>query len=199
MARAIKIDSKVRTDKKYPAGFMDVISIEKTNDFFRLLYDVKGRFVLHKITKDEASYKILAVRNRAIGPKQIPYITTHDGRTIRYPDPSIRKHDSVRFDLKKGKIIDYIKFEPGSLAMVTAGSNVGRVGVIVSREKHMGSIDIVNLRDSLGHTFATRITSCCVIGKTTQPYISLPKGKGIRLTPAEERDKRLAAKRQGTV
>ena len=31
-------------------------------------------------------------------------------------------------------------------------------------------------------------------GKGNKPYISLPKGKGIKLTIAEERDKRLAAK-----
>jgi small subunit ribosomal protein S4e len=32
------------------------------------------------------------------------------------------------------------------------------------------------------------------LGKGNKPYISLPKGKGIKLTIAEERDKRLAAK-----
>merc|ERR1712076_109671 len=30
MARQIKVDGKVRTDSKYPSGFMDVISIDKT-------------------------------------------------------------------------------------------------------------------------------------------------------------------------
>tara|TARA_B100000513_G_scaffold176918_1_gene94023 strand:- start:188 stop:427 length:240 start_codon:yes stop_codon:yes gene_type:complete len=32
MQRAIKVDNKARTDSKYPAGFMDVVSIEKTNE-----------------------------------------------------------------------------------------------------------------------------------------------------------------------
>ena len=32
----------------------DVITIEKTNEFFRLIYDVKGRFAVHRITKEEA-------------------------------------------------------------------------------------------------------------------------------------------------
>jgi len=52
--RLIKIDGKVRTDTTYPAGFMDVITIEKTGEHFRLLYDVKGRFALHRITAEEA-------------------------------------------------------------------------------------------------------------------------------------------------
>ena len=33
----------------------DVISIEKTSENFRLVYDVKGRFAVHRITPDEAS------------------------------------------------------------------------------------------------------------------------------------------------
>ena len=32
----------------------DVISIEKTNENFRLLYDVKGRFTVHRIKPEEA-------------------------------------------------------------------------------------------------------------------------------------------------
>jgi small subunit ribosomal protein S4e len=33
---------------------MDVITIEKTGEQFRLIYDVKGRFAIHRITDDEA-------------------------------------------------------------------------------------------------------------------------------------------------
>ena len=47
------------------------------------------------------------------------------------------------------------------------------------------------LQDSIGHTFATRMGYIFVIGKGSKPYISLPKGQGIKLTTAEERDKRL--------
>merc|ERR1711862_1035285 len=45
--RLLKVDGQVRTDKTYPAGFMDVISIEKTAENFRLIYDIKGRFTVH--------------------------------------------------------------------------------------------------------------------------------------------------------
>ena len=40
-----QVDGKVRTDPKFPAGFMDVIQVEKTGENFRLIYDVKGRSV----------------------------------------------------------------------------------------------------------------------------------------------------------
>lgn len=38
-------------------------------------------------------YKLCKVRKVQTGPKGIPFLVTHDGRTIRYPDPLIK----VRF------------------------------------------------------------------------------------------------------
>ena len=134
----------------------DVISIEKSGEHFRLLYDVKGRFTIHRITAEEATYKLLKVRKVAIGNKGVPYIVTHDGRTIRYPDPLIKVNDTVRFDIEQGKLSDFVKFDTGNLAFITGGRNRGRCGVITHREKHVGGFDIVHVKDSLERTFATR-------------------------------------------
>jgi len=188
--RLIKIDNKVRTDATYPAGYMDVISIEKSGEYFRLLYDVKGRFVIHRITQEEASYKLLKVRKTALGARGVPYIVTHDGRTIRYPDPAIRVNDTIKFDLETGKIADFVKFDTGNVVMITGGRNMGRVGVIVHREKHIGGFDIIHVKDVMDRTFATRATNIFIIGQGAKSWISLPKGKGIKHTIAEERDQK---------
>jgi len=190
MQRLIKVDGKARTDKTYPAGFMDVIGIEKTNEFFRLLYDVRGRFAIHRISADESQYKLARVKQVAMGQKKVPYLVTHDGRTIRYPDPSIAAMDTVKVELETGKISDHIKFETGNLAMVNGGKNTGRVGIIVSREKHQGSFDIVHLKDASGSVFATRLGNVFVIGKGSRPLVSLPKRKGLKKTILEEREDR---------
>jgi hypothetical protein len=50
----------------------------------------------------------------------------------------------------------------------------------------MGTVDIVHVKDSIGHQFATRLTNVFVIGSGKKPLVSLPKGKGIRLSIAEE-------------
>ncbi|XP_068920563.1 small ribosomal subunit protein eS4-like isoform X2 [Petaurus breviceps papuanus] len=153
MQRFIKIDGKVRTDITYPAGFMDVISIEKTGEHFRLVYDTKGRFAIHRITAEEAKYKLCKVKKIFVGTKGIPHLVTHDARTTRNPDPLIKVNDTIQIDLEAGKITDFIKFDTGNLCVVTGGANLGN-----------------------------------------KPWISLPRGKGIHLTIAEERDKRLEAK-----
>ncbi|XP_055351299.1 40S ribosomal protein S4-like [Paramacrobiotus metropolitanus] len=198
MQRLIKVDGKVRTDPTFPAGFMDVINIERTNENFRLIYDTKGRFAVHRITPEEAKYKLCRVKKLGVGPKGVPFLVTGDGRTIRYPDPLVKTHDTIQLDIASSKILDFIKFEVGNLCMVTGGHNLGRVGTITSRERHPGSFDIVHIKDSLGHVFATRLNYVFVIGKGTKPYVSLPRGNGIRLSIAEERDQRIAAKRETT-
>lgn len=127
-------------------------------------------------------------------PGAIPYITTHDGRTIRYPDPLIKKADTVQIDLKTGKITGHLKCDIGNLAMVTKGANIGRVGVITSKERHPGSFDIVHLKDKKGVPFATRTANVFVIGDADKAWISLPKAKGQRSTILEECASRNSAK-----
>merc|ERR1712224_541003 len=74
MQRLIKVDGKVRTD-----------------EHFRMLYDSKGRFVVHRLNNKQFSkemqYKLCRVQKLSWGAKGVPFLTTHDGRTIRYPDP----------------------------------------------------------------------------------------------------------------
>jgi len=192
--RLIKVDNKVRTDMLFPAGFMDVITIEKTNEFFRLIYDVKGRFSVHRITKEEAKYKLCKIKKVLVGPKGVPMIVTHDGRTIRYPDPHVKVNDTIRLDLASNKIEDYIKFDSGNLVMVTGGHNLGRVGVIQSRERHPGSFDIVHIKDAANNTFATRLSYVFLIGKGNKSWVSLPSDRGVKKSIAEDREKRLTVK-----
>ncbi|RRT85087.1 hypothetical protein B296_00012293, partial [Ensete ventricosum] len=185
----------------------DVVSIPKTNENFRLLYDTKGRFRLHSVRDEEAKvcrhcalhpykyrqFKLCKVRSVQFGQKGIPFLNTYDGRTIRYPDPLIKANDTIKLDLEANKIVDFIKFDVGNIVMVTGGRNTGRVGVIKNREKHKGSFETIHVQDATGHEFATRMGNVFTIGKGTKPWVSLPKGKGIKLSIIEEARKRLAA------
>jgi small subunit ribosomal protein S4e len=207
--RLVRVDGKIRTDLNFPAGLMDIVSIDKTGENFRILYDVKGRFVLHRVNDEEAKYKLARVKSVQTAKKAsigrnpfkhgaeaaIPYLVTHDGRTVRYPDPIIKSNDTVKLDLKSNKIIGHLKFEVGNLAFVTRGANIGRIGVIVHTDKHPGSFDIVHLRDRRGGTFATRSHNVFVIGEGKKAWLSLPRDKGVKKSIVEERDARLSGKK----
>jgi len=189
MQELVKVDGRIRTDMYFPAGFMDVVSVEKSGDYFRLLYDTKGRFTLNRLTRSEkeTNMKLCRVVKSSTTKGKIPYVVTHDGRTIRYPDPLVKVNDSIEVDLESGKIITLYKFAIGNICMLTGGRNTGRVGIIQSIEKHPGSFDIVTIRDSEGNTFATRKQNVFIMGNETTPAVKLPKGKGLRLSILEER------------
>ncbi|KAM1269319.1 hypothetical protein PS1_001482 [Malus domestica] len=145
-----------------------------------------------------AFFKLCKVRSVQFGQKGIPYINTYDGRTIRYPDPLIKANDTIKLDLETNNITDFIKFDVGNVVMVTSGRNRGRVGVIKNREKHKGSFETIRVQDATGHEFATRLGNVFTIGKGTKPWVSLPKGRGIKLTIIEEAKKRQAAQQAAT-
>ncbi|PHT46158.1 40S ribosomal protein S4 [Capsicum baccatum] len=107
----IILRNRLKIDKTYPAGFMDVVSILKTNESFRLLYDTKGRFCLHSLKDEEAKFKLCKVHS---------------------------VNDTIKLDLESNKIVDFIKFDVENVVMVTVGRNRGRVGVIKNWKKHKG-------------------------------------------------------------
>lgn len=187
----IKIDGKIRRDHRFPLGQMDVVTIEKTNEFFRILLDVKGRFIPHRIDAKEASFKLCRVTKKYIGKNKIPFVTTHDGRTFRFPHPDISKNDVLKVNLTTGEIQSVIKFVNGATVYLTGGNNIGRIGILQSVEKHPGSFDIAHIKDSNGNSFATRVGNIFVIGDGKSPAISLPKGEGLKLTLIEERDQKM--------
>ena len=66
---------------------------------------------------------------------KLPYFSDPDGGSI-----------NVNWSILP--VLDFIKFEPGNLCMVTGGRNTGRVGTIINRERHPGSFDIVHVKVS---------------------------------------------------
>ncbi|WZZ22882.1 hypothetical protein YC2023_124269 [Brassica napus] len=59
-----------------------------------------------------------------------------------------------------------------------------------------GFMDVVSIpktNENFRHEFATRLGNVFTLGKGTKPWVSLPKGKGIKLTIIEEARKRLSA------
>mmetsp|Transcript_5579 Transcript_5579/g.8226 ORF Transcript_5579/g.8226 Transcript_5579/m.8226 type:complete len:267 (+) Transcript_5579:46-846(+) len=191
MANFVEVDAKVRTNPKYPAGFQDVITIPKTGESYRVLFDIKGRFQLHKVNEKEAQYKLCKVVQKYTGRNNTPFLRTHDNRVIRYPDPAAKIDDTIKVNLRTGKMSTIVRFKEGNLCMITGGRNTGRIGVIESREPHPGSYEIVHVRDTAGNDFTTRRENIFVIGHEKTAMISLPAMNGVRMTTLEDRKRKL--------
>merc|ERR1719337_682900 len=172
MRRLIQIDGKSRTDPCFPAGFQDVVPCGKPEsamtdsdnvDRFRIMYDAK-----------EAKFKYCKVVKQAFTRKAIPYIVTHDGRTIRYHDPVIKVNDTVKVNILTGKVDDVFKFETGCQVIVTNGKNRGRYGRLETIQRHPGSFNIVNIRRSTAET-------------TTVPSPRLPPNRQVPTSHGKDR------------
>lgn len=120
---------------------------------------------------------------KQIGKSKVPHITTHDGRTLRFPHPDICKNDTIKVNLSSGAIEQVIKFATGATVLLTGGNNIGRIGTLSSVERHQGTFDIAHVRDARGQSFSTRIGNVFCIGDGKTNAISLPKGEGIALSP----------------
>ena len=107
-----------------------------------------------------------------------------------YPDPLIKVNDTIQIDLETGKMTDFIKFDTGTMCMVTGGANLGRIGEITNRERHPGSFDVVHVKDANGNSFTTQLSNIFVIGKGNKPWISLPRERvsALPLLRRETRD-----------
>jgi small subunit ribosomal protein S4e len=209
MKRKIQVDGKVRTDLNYPAGLMDVLSIPDTKENYRLVYDVKGRFTLTALSAEQAKFKLCRVvkvskANKASSGRNpfftgqkavVPYAVTHDGRTLRFIDPIVKVGDTVKVEIATGKVKEIASFSAGKIALISGGKNVGRVGQIMSRDRHPGGFDIVHLKDSRGNDFATRVANVFVIGEKKGDdwtlLMKLAKGNGVKRSIQEQYDFRL--------
>merc|ERR1711991_633439 len=77
------------------------------------------------------------------------------------------------------KIQEVIKMRVGKVAMVTGGANRGRIGTIVSLERH---------------GFITRGSNIFALGDNDASLpVTLPKNRGVKVNVIEEREQRLVA------
>ena len=130
----LRVDNKIRRQPKFPVGFMDIIEIPKCGYAFRIMYDSKGRFKLVDVDvdKNEQNFKICRVMTKSVGPNKIPYLVTHDGRTLRFADENIKVHDSIKMNVKNGEVETFFKMAVGNMAIISQGNNRGRIGTVTT-------------------------------------------------------------------
>jgi small subunit ribosomal protein S4e len=180
-----KVDGIVRTDYKFPIGFMDVIEVVDTGEAFRVIPVPTKYMTLIPISKDEATFKLCRIENKTTVKGGHIQLNLHDGRNvlIRVSDPTKPVEDiyktmgTLKISIPNQEIIKYIPLEVGkSLVVVIGGRNVGKVGRLVNMSEGMRryrkQVKIEGLR---GETIYTTLDKIFVIGMETSE-ITLPEG-----------------------
>ncbi|MCD6448566.1 MAG: 30S ribosomal protein S4e [Thermoplasmata archaeon] len=129
-AREILVDGKARRDYKFPCGLMDVISIPKINEHYRVLFDRRGVLQLVKIDEERAKWKLCRIENKTMVRGGKIQLNLHDGRNIIVEENSYKTGDVVRISVPEQEILEVIPMEKGTLAMITGGKHTGQIAEI---------------------------------------------------------------------
>lgn len=194
-SKMIAVNGKEITDGKFPVGLFDVITIKKTNQHYRLLFNVNRKFKVHKISGEEAQFRLTKVMSKSVD-QGIPYTRTLDGYNFKFANPAIEVADTVKVDIKTNKIVDFIKFETDKVVFVFSGSNIGRVGVIKRMEVLTNGSAFLYLTDNNNKNFTVLGSKAIVIGDSKALWMSLDSEAGIKLDDFEKSNMRYAVKEQ---
>jgi len=126
----ISIDGIKRNDYKFPLGLFDVLSLDKTNEHFRVILDKQGKFDLIKIGKEEANIKPCRISGKTSIKGKIQ-LNLHDGKNIFTEKDTFKVGDAIILSLdKKNTIKDHIKLDKNSLISLTGGKHIGHTGTV---------------------------------------------------------------------
>lgn len=183
MKKRVLVDGKAKTDQKFPCGLMDVITIKGAVDVhYRVLTDAKGRFKLMKISEEESTYKLCAVKRSYIGTLGLPHAHTHDGRTLKHSYVGTKANDVFRYDLVNRCVLGQAKLQVGAPVLITKGNNVGRLGRVVNIIHKPGLKTSVQVKDLNDVIFSTLADYAFVIGENEKIWISIDKTKAVKIS-----------------
>lgn len=130
----VLLDGKVTKNFKRGVGIMDVISLPKINEHYRILLDSKGKMRTNKITKDKAKMKLVRIENKKTLKNGRTQLNLHDGRNILVKEDNFKTGDVIKLEIPKSKIIETYNLRENYLAMIIGGKHAGEIVPIKSIE-----------------------------------------------------------------
>lgn len=175
-----RIDGRIIKDYRFPVGLMDILTIPKTEEQFRILPNPRTALVLHPITNEESTFKLLKIVKKSVVKGGQLQLNLHDGRNklLRNEDLETVNPDNctvgntLKMTVPDQGILDIIPREPGVSTIVTAGRNIGLQGKLLEIEKQL-NIGTAVLESEQEGIFRTALEYIFVVGLET-PDISIP-------------------------
>lgn len=129
----VTVDGVVRKSLHHGIGLMDVIQLGNVKEVYRLVPGLGKHLVPLKINESEKSKKLVQVKSKTTIKGNKTQIGFHDGRSL-ITDAAVNVGDSCIISIPDQKILEVIKMEKGSQALVIRGINVGKIGKIETLE-----------------------------------------------------------------
>jgi len=130
----VKIDGTIRKSLHHPIGLMDVVELENVADVYRMVPSEGKLLQPLKINESEKTKKLVRVTSKKTIKKGKTQVGFHDGRSM-ITDSELKVGDTCLLQVPDQKIIEVIKLEKGSHALITSGINAGQIGKIEQIEE----------------------------------------------------------------
>lgn len=142
--KQVFVDGKLRMDKKFPVGLMDVVSLPKANKIYRIIINKKMQLI--PVEARESDKKIAKIVKKHVVKGGKINLTLHDGKNI-IADNNVHVGDSVIISVPAQKILKVLKLEPGVACLITEGKHAGTVATFESIiERHAGAMQEAKLK-----------------------------------------------------
>ena len=168
IAHQVLIDGRRVVDPKAPVGVLDSISLPVSSEYFRIVFDAKGRLQLIAIPKAEAGAKLCKVINKTTVPGGKIQLNLNDGRNILADAKAAGTGDTLVLEMPTQKITQKLALEKGALSYLLGGKHISMLGKLESIE---GDKILFNAN---GKSIATAKKYALVVGKD-KPVLTLVK------------------------
>ena len=108
---------------------MDVIELDGVKEIYRLVPSDGTLLKPIIIPEAEKTKKLAIVRSKTTIKNGKTQIGFHDGRSL-IDDSDVKVGDTCILQIPEGKILEVLKLEKGSQALIIEGINAGQVGTI---------------------------------------------------------------------
>jgi small subunit ribosomal protein S4e len=177
----VKVDGKTRRDHRFSIGLMDVVQFPSIGKAFRLLPKPRRGLSLLPISEGEVGYKLCKITGKKLLSGGKVQLNLHDGRNMMLDAKTAGKYEesievggALQIQLPSQRVINYVPFKTGNLALVTDGRNEGFFGRIASVSPGTQSRPKIARIETESESFETPIQYIIPVGTDTS-LVSLEK------------------------
>jgi len=163
-SRKVLVDGSVRTDRKFPVGLMDIVSLPESGKHYHITVDWKGRLVPKEMDEKKTGSKLLKVVKKHTSKGGKITLTFHDGRNMS-ADNNVKVGDSIVLKLPEGTMASHLKLESGSRCLVQEGKHSGKLVTLREIIKRKAGERPEALVEDKSGSFETVLEYLFVVGK----------------------------------
>lgn len=128
--RKVRVNGKVRMDKKFPLALFDVLEIHDIGKKYHVSFTKLGRLTLEEAKK--ADHRLLRIEGKTKVAGGKLQLNLFDGTNILAAKDEYKVGDAVKVSLSDNKILGKITPDKGAKALVIKGSHRGAIAEIKS-------------------------------------------------------------------